>query len=253
MKRFTVRHQKTAFKIGTIIALLVVALCILLRSNTLIINNEISADNISESLLMSGTRHTTHKFVSNCSDKVDVVTDSSVKDDTTLHKDATQNFMSTNDSQSANLNKAHNSEKAESRPNNNSTSHKLVTSQKSSNERSITIQNTSEYAVAPEVSVGRVYHLKNLTTAPPNDKKVMQKQLNMTHCLLYYIEKEKLEYAELDLWRVYIALNAIPPNVTTTTETHLLSVIEGLTAWNIADLTIRNSIARQVLNKLSTN
>ena len=49
--------------------------------------------------------------------------------------------------------------------------------------------------------------LFNLSHIEPDEDfdsaQVMQKQLNLTHCLYYQIENEKMMYAIFDLWKVY--------------------------------------------------
>ena len=258
LKRFTVRHQKTAYKIGTIVALLVVAFCILIRPNTLIVNNERS-----EWLSMSSIYDNMKKFVS---DKANG-TKCSFQGDIALRIGTAQNIINTDNSEQTligtNLNQAHITKHTESLTTNNDTHYTLVTSPKSSNKRSIIMQNTSEYAVAHQKKVHQkqskrqaaIGKKRHQTMTQLNDMEVMQKQLNMTHCLLYFIEKEKMEYAELDLWRVYIAFYAIPP---TATKRRILSVMERLIDCNI-DLTLSKqftnkdlTISRIIENKLAS-
>ena len=255
IKRITIRHQKTAFKIGTIFAILMVAICILGRSDTFIINTEISAnDNKSELESTSSAHDNILKklipAVENCDDKSDA-TESSFQGNSTLH-DSTSKIQNLTDAVTNMNNKAHTDENIKSRSTDNSTSHTSATSHTFSNKSSTLMQNTSRKAEKQsehKVTTERKQLItKHLPTSQPDDMEVMQKQLNLTHCLFFYVEKEKMEYAKLDLWRVYVALKNIPPNVTTTTEKRIMFVTETLTDWNIEDLTI----SKQLMNELAS-
>ena len=266
LKRITIQHQKTAFKIGTIFAILTVAVCILEKSNTFVINTEILADNTSELESTSSVQDILKQHVpavDNCSDKTDAA-ESSLQGNTALHDSTskTQNFTDTKNIQNTTENtvvktlnnKTHTDEQFKSQPTIN-TSHTLVTSEILNNKRSMLMQNTSKSDQQSEyqVTAEREQHLsKQLTMSQPDDMEVMQKQLNLTHCLLFYIEKEKMEYAKLDLWRVYVTLKSIPSNITTSTERRIMSVTKALTDWNIEDLTISKQIADELASTIGT-
>ena len=267
LKRITIRHQKIAFKIGTIFAILTVAVCTLEKSNTFVINTETSADNTSELESTSSVHEILKQLVpavDNCSDKTDATESRSFQGNTALHDSTskTQNFTDTKNIQNTtentvvkNLNnKTHTDEQFKSQPTNN-TSHTLVTSEILNNKRSMLMQNTSKSDQQSEyqVTAEREQHLtKQLTMSQPDDMQVMQKQLNLTHCLLFYIEKEKMEYAKSDLWRVYVVLKSIPPNITTFTERRIMSVTKALTDWNIEDLTISKQLADELASTIET-
>jgi len=86
--------------------------------------------------------------------------------------------------------------------------------------------------------------LFNLSHIEPDEEfdsvQVMQKQLNLTHCLYYQIENEKMVYALFDLWKVYLALHNIW--FPTAFEKYLTRAIEGVTHWSYQNLTLHNHI-----------
>ena len=268
LKRITIRHQKTAFKIGSIFAILMVAVCILMKSDTdtFIISTDIS-DNLSLSTI--SVQDVLKKLVPNVDNSSDITgaTESPSRGNTALHDSVskTQNFTNTkhiqNASKSTSLNEVQTDELTKSQLNGNNTPYTSVTGQKFSN-RSVLMQNTSEEVkqlsksrkqLQHEVAMAgeREQHLTNVLPPPqPDDMEVMQKQLNFTQCLLFYIEKEKMDYAKLDLWRVFITLKSIPHNITTFTERRIMSVTEALTGWDIRDLTISEQITNELANTI---
>ena len=261
LKQVTIQYQKTAFKIGTIFAILTVAVCTLARSNTFIISTDIS-DNHSESTIsVQDILKKLVPAVDNSSDKTEAPESSSHALQDSTNK--TQNFTNTkyiqNASKSTNLNEVQTSELSKSRLNGNNTS---IPGQNFTNRKSILKQNTSgnvqqfsksrkqlqrEVAVAVERERQLV---KQLTTPQPDDMEVMQKQLNFIQCLLFYIEKEKMESAKLHLWKVYLALKSIPHNIATSTERRIMLVTELLTGWDVRDLTISEHITNELANTI---
>ena len=161
-------------------------------------------------------------------------------------------------------NKTHNSEDTpKKQPATNNTSYAFVTSQKFTN-KSMLKHNTSKALVPPET-----HHTTNfskdqgipeekpsvteyLTNSNSDDFEIMQKQLNLTYCLIFYIEKEKMEYAKLDLWGVYVTLKTAPlVNTTVTaTEKYITTIIETVTGWTIEDVT-KNQQITQITDELT--
>ena len=93
--------------------------------------------------------------------------------------------------------------------------------------------------------------LVNLFHLKPDDDfdsvTVIQKQLNLTHCLVYQIENEKLMHSLLDLYKVYLALHTIW--FPSTFERYLTATIEGITHWNHKNqLTFYNHIKNALAN-----
>ena len=266
LKRITIQHQKTAFKIGTIFAILMVAVCTLERPNTGMFI--ISSDNQSE--FTFGMQNILKKLVpavDNSSDKTETA-ESPAHGNTALQDGTskTQNFTNTkniqNASKTVNLNEVQASELTKSRRNGNNTSYTSIPGQKFTNRKSILMQNTSgnvrrlsksrkQFQREVAVAVKREQQLaKQLTTPQSDDMEVMQKQLNFIQCLLFYIEKEKMESAKLDLWRVYLTLKSIPHNITTSTERRIMLVTEALTGWDIKDLRISEHITNELTNTI---
>ena len=91
--------------------------------------------------------------------------------------------------------------------------------------------------------------LFNLSNVEPDKDfdsvQVMQKQLNLTHCLVYQIENDKIMYALFDLWKVYLALHNIW--FPTAVERFLTTAIEGVTHWSFQNLTLHNHIKEDLV------
>ena len=89
----------------------------------------------------------------------------------------------------------------------------------------------------------------NLSHVKPDDDldsvQVMQKHLNLTQCLIYQIENEKMAYALFDLWKVYLALHNIW--FPTKFEKYLITAIEGVNHWSFKDLTLNNHIKEDLV------
>ena len=225
-----------------------VAVCTQNRSNTFIVNDAYSSiDNKSQ---LSSVRDIMRKLVppvDNCNDKTNT-TESSHQGNTVSHEtmSTVNNFTDTmriqnvlKGSMVTNLNdEAYTTMHVKSQLTRNYTSLRKY-------KRSMLMQNTSRNAPESEDKY-------LLTTSQPNDMEIMQRQLNLTQCLLFYVEKEKTEYAEMDLWRIYTALRTIPPNVTTVTEKYIISVTESLTGWNNNDSTINEQIANKLASTINT-
>lgn len=90
---------------------------------------------------------------------------------------------------------------------------------------------------------------EHLTNSITKDFEIMQKQLNLTYCLIFYIEKEKMEYAKLELWGVYVTLKTANTTVTAT-EIYITTIIETLTGWTTEDIA-KNQQITQIKNELA--
>ena len=253
LQRFTIKHQKTVFKMATIFAILILALCILegpSNTNTFIITSLFGNDSILES------KHdvtSSHIVMNKLAPAVDNVKNATVIALQHSNITATQSLVSkedtsksitlTNPDKKSYKNKQTNNH-ARTQPSNKS--HALVTSQELNNRRVTLTTNTSKTTIKGEKSL-----TKYLTTSKPDDLEVMQKQLYLMECLLFYIEKEKVEIAELDLWRAYVALKKTS-STGTAIEKHMILLIEDSTGWTTDDLTVKHQIEHKLSNTIQS-
>ena len=254
-------------------AILVVALCTLQRSttiNTIVIGADISDDNNKTSKLEYKHDITTLQAILKVLAPISGTTKNSPHSNTVLttaptypSEKSTQNILKHVN------NKTHdNSEDAtKKQAANNNISHALFASQKFTN-KSMVMQTTSKTPETHHTTInhyrdqgiteGKQSATEHLTNSNTKDFEIMQKQLNLTYCLIFYIEKEKMEYAKLDLWGVYVILktatntksiSTLANTTVTATEVYITKIIETLTGWKTEDIT-KNQQITQIKNEL---
>ena len=248
--------------------LLLVTVCILQRSTTtIVINAEISDNDNKTSKLKSkydaeNEQAILRIHVPGVQDSKTDTTKSSSHEHSHTALTTAQTFptmKSPHDTLQKVYNKTHNSEDTpKKQATSNNTSH--PTEHQKYTNRTIHMQITPKITISPKTqnttpNHSKVYRTseekqlvtKYLANSNNDDLEIMQKQLNLTYCLIFYIEKEKMEHAKLDLWAVYVTLKTATNTTITATEKYIMTVTESLTGWTTADATLNQQSVRDLI------